>query len=39
MLQQHMKGPSWTQYLFEGNVILSLFRDPFSIEPPESGTH
>ena len=24
--------------LFQGNVILSLFRDPFLIEPPESGT-
>ena len=24
--------------LFQGNVILSLFRDLFKIEPPESGT-
>ena len=24
--------------LFQGNVILSLFRDLFLIEPPESGT-
>ena len=24
--------------LFQGNVILSLFRDLFEIEPPESGT-
>ena len=25
-------------HFFQGNVILSLFRDLFSIEPPESGT-
>ena len=24
--------------LFQGNVILSPFRDPFLLEPPESGT-
>ena len=24
--------------LFQGNVILSLFRGLFKIEPPESGT-
>ena len=27
-----------THFPFQGNVILSLFRDPFLIEPPESGT-
>ena len=25
-------------HFIQGNIILSLFRDPFLIEPPESGT-
>ena len=33
-----LKASVMSLTLFQGNVILSLFRDPFLKEPPESGT-